>query len=167
MTAFGFGLEQLLILLDPRPIFVSIDQGSTAVVSSASAVGVSLVDALAKAITNIWGAIAYAGVQIGNAVMSLLELLGGVFWFLVHGFVHIVLFLFNWFVSIVTAIANAILWFIHGIVRVILIPFQVIGAFWLMVKPYVDTLLYYCGLAVSDMGQGFSNLANLGSLLQK
>lgn len=178
LTSFVAGLEQLAIMLDPRPMFVSIGQGSIAAASSAGAAGVSIVDAVANMFANIFGSIAYAGVQIGNgmqiagnaivsAFLYVLELLGMAFWFLVNGIVQIVLFLFNGFISIVTTIANAISAFINKVVSIILIPFQVIGAFWMMVKPYVDTLLYYCGLAVNDMGQGFNNLANLGSILQE
>lgn len=178
LTAFVVGLERLLIMLDPRALFTAIGQSSADVASNAGAAGTSTVNVVSGATGAFANGLINAIVQLGigiqtvlNAIVSfvlyILSILGTAFWFLVNGIAQIVLFVFHGFVSIITTIANAIGVLVNRLVNIILIPFQVIGAFWLVVKPYVDTLLYYCSLALNDMGQGFTNLANLGSLLQE
>lgn len=176
LTSFVLGLEQVITVLDPRPMLAAIAHVSTNVATSIAAVSVSIAEGIVRIFEMLSGSIAFVGMQLGTGiliiwntivsmVLNALAVIGGVLWFVLNGFVQIVLFLFNGLIGILTIIADAIMSFLNKIVNLILVPFQILGAFWMQIKPYADTLLYYCGRAFNDMGKGFENLAKIGALL--
>jgi hypothetical protein len=171
------GFVWLITLLDPRAGIAALGQGMQTFFVGVGYMGILLFEGFARIGELLLQSTATVGEHMvagANTIWSAtveyglltVDILSTVFWFLFNSIIQLVLFLFNGLVSIVTFIADGVIAVVDALVRVILIPFQILGAFWMQIKPYADTLLHYCGLALEDTAQGFNNLANIGSLLE-
>lgn len=80
-------------------------------------------------------------------------------------FLKIMMTVLKVIVSIIVFIGTAVFTFISqvivAVVHIIEIPFKILYAFWLVIKPYVDIFLHHVQLTGSDFSKGLTDLANL------
>jgi hypothetical protein len=177
-TAFADGFVWVVTQLDPRFAIAALGKNVQWLIGSIGFLFVAIFNGFAWAGTEIgYGlgsvgeGIAYGAnvvwASITGFIISIVQALWTALVFLFNGLLQIAVFLFNGIVSILTYIGNGIMAAVNAVVRVILIPFQIIGAFWLQIKPYFDILLYHFALAGADLANGFNLLANPASILEE
>ena len=73
--------------------------------------------------------------------------------------------LFTGTIMVIMFIVNAIVAFTDAVVRFISIPFQILGAFWIKIKPYVDILGDHMQMAGADLSNGVNSFNELGEAM--
>jgi hypothetical protein len=68
-------------------------------------------------------------------------------------------------VSVSTAIATTTQHIFNALVYLIELPFKIIFAFWLRIKPYVDVFARHVEMTGSDLSNGFTSMGKVASLM--
>jgi len=76
-----------------------------------------------------------------------------------------IVFVWMWLNSITTAIFQAINNAFTNVIHFIEIPFKILGAFFLEMKPYVDVLGDHMQMTGEDFTNGFTNIGKVASLM--
>lgn len=167
-----------LTLPDPRPAVVAIGSGFESFFAGLGTAGVLVLEGLGRvgdlfvqSMTQVWNHMAAGANTIWSATVEYTiragQILTASTLFLLDKTIWLILFLYQGIVSILTFIFVQLSAFADAVVRIILIPFQILGALWMKMKPYVDILGSHMVMAGADLQNGVQSFNELGSELSK
>jgi hypothetical protein len=162
--------------LDPRP-FITLTIRSImffiqTMVQFAIILGMGIVTAgtvvlqafitVGNAIANTMASMSYAIASfilfIAAAIMHGLTFVGAILLIIAKTLIHIVTTIALFLFVKVSA-------FINGVVNIIEIPFKILWAFWLQIKPFFDMLGAHIKMTGDDFNNGVSSINKVGNLL--
>jgi hypothetical protein len=172
----GYWFALLAHLLDPRP-FIALTIRSImffiqTMVQFAIILGMGIVTAgtvvlqafitVGNAIANTMASMSYAIASfilfIAAAIMHGLTFVGAILLIIAKTLIHIVTTIALFLFVKVSA-------FINGVVNIIEIPFKILWAFWLQIKPFFDMLGAHIKMTGDDLNNGVSSINKVGNLL--
>ncbi len=166
-----------LVIPDSRPFWAIIVQALSALSISMGLMGnltlngfVRVGDLLLQSISLVGTNIAAGSQTISAAAIEYAiragQILATSSLFIFEKTIWLFMVLLNGTITVLLFIVHAVSAFADGVVRVVMIPFQVLGAFWLKIKPYVDILGAHMGMAGADLANGVDSFNELGEAMK-
>lgn len=176
ISAMTNGLIQLAILLDPRPIFIAIGQGTQFIWTSTISGLAQLFQAIIFAINYIALSLAAFFMLIGQTIAWTAQLVFSGFVWICNTILDALIIVSNFLTTVTLTIAHAIVVavqftiakvtaFIDALLYFLGTPFRMLAALWQIVKPYVDIFVQHLQMAGGDLNNGFKALNNFSSII--
>ncbi len=177
-VALGNVLVLALTFLDPRPglinggnafatLFTAMETIGIAFISGVLNIGELLIQSIASALTMSVSFIQNVSSTTFEYVGRGMETITTGVGFVIEKVVWIFSVIIDTIVGVLVFIYEKIAAFINGVIRIILIPFNILGAFWEQIKPPVMQLGYYIQMAGVDLTRSFESFGKLASVLSK
>lgn len=180
-TAFvslGYSLLWVAAFLDPRASIASFGTGIQMFFMAIGSMWVSVMNGFIWITELLIQSLSYAGISVvaGTTTVGtmIMEFIAGVASAIAFGvgvvlekIAWLVMFLFNGVVSILTFLFIQLAAFVNAVIDIILIPFNILGEFWLQIKPYFDILGVHMGMAGADLASGFESFEELATELNQ
>jgi len=82
-----------------------------------------------------------------------------------QGIIYLSIALWGGVVFVVSAIFGALTYALNAMIHIIEIPFKILNAFWLQIKPYVDIFLRHVQMTGKDFSGGVTSFDNVVSIV--
>lgn len=155
----------LFALFDPRPLFLLIGTS----VMTVGDIFVQMINLLMQSLIKISALLVHYIILISSLIVTGVTIVSSIIIQLVGTFVHFLLMIAQvigaWLLSVIVAIGKAIDTIVLTIVHVIEIPFNVLGAFWEQIKPYITIFGKHVQMSGSDLSNGFASWGKVASLM--
>lgn len=179
----GHAILQVLVLLDPRPLLISIGQTLLLIANWTMSSIIALGNTLLEILSLLGQGIVVIGITIGtitqtvfSAIIQLLMFIGHFIFFVGNAIVigilaiaHLIAtaaqIVGSWILACIAAIQHVLSIIGNAIGTFVSWPFKVMYAGWLQIKPYVDVFLAHIAMSGSDLSNGFASVGKVASLM--